>query len=821
MGNGNPASITNQPAPDSQETASNTEKQDDAHAILNDQSTPSHSLKDKISVALPGDADESRGADDATMDSIPLEDCSIKPPTGPTIIQPGGPITEDAPQINAHVATERKPTLSTEFQKSDLDLVSRIPGFFRLLDLYSEMGGNGAVDKIIIEQESMGRAMNTLRAGSYKGVSRINFPALDAVSVRPVGIYGSKSAIVEFLLNLGVVDATLLGQTSKRTKSIHQIPSGPSSLYVIYWPEDETWDDDARTSVKKNRVTFMRFLTKLAPDIRLLLSKNHTSALVWKYDTGEEDHESDEDSACDEESDEDDRFVKLEVTHKRHEEEGVQHYSGFKDLEVRLVPGETSQAFVVLKALEGGLKPKPIEEAFTRSRLQSELRKYKAIILDESFDEPGVQILCEVGALPTDAATLYEKHRRRHMKGEGGFLDIQEKELSVLQSKWPSLRKEVELKVRGRFVEVYGDMVADGDSTEPDSKWTSVPEALNEFNSYTTERVPLKVNSNEYKSLKKHFREVQKLIRESGTLTPDDKRNLLASIATKHAEQTSASPPEKSRWNRVKKAAGSMLSKAESTFSSLRRSFSSSLDRDDLDLLDEMDKFSNNSDYDPAIRAIKESLTTWIEAQIEQAAETLSQSITSQLETATEEQILQDYSTEQFTQCLAEIRKYLAPDPTAYETSRNSSTISISALERRPTVYEEPKFFLHAVVSSLIPPLREHEMMQLEMKADDAQLLDEDPGHIPSLSSSSIRNIRTTPATTSILHMQLLNNGRRLFYALESPTGIDIYLMSTRDTFRIACRQRHIPFKENRKLFFAVDEQTRLVACVYIEEVTD
>lgn len=78
------------------------------------------------------------------MDSIPLEDCSIKPPIGPTIIQPGGPITEDAPQMNTHVATERKPTLSTEFQTSDLDLVSRIPGLFRLLDLYSEMGVNGA-----------------------------------------------------------------------------------------------------------------------------------------------------------------------------------------------------------------------------------------------------------------------------------------------------------------------------------------------------------------------------------------------------------------------------------------------------------------------------------------------------------------------------------------------------------------------------------------------------------------------------------------------------------------------------------------------------
>lgn len=68
--------------------------------------------------------------------------------------------------------------------------------------------------------------------------------------------------------------------------------------------------------------------------------------------------------------------------------------------------------------------------------------------------------------------------------------------------------------------------------------------------------------------------------------------------------------------------------------------------------------------------------------------------------------------------------------------------------------------------------------------------------------------------------MQLLNHGRRAFYALDSPTGTDIYLMSTHDTFRTARRQRHIPFKENRKLFFAVDEQTRLVACVYIEEVT-
>ena len=28
--------------------------------------------------------------------------------------------------------------------------------------------------------------------------------------------------------------------------------------YVIYWPEDSTWKDSATSSVRRNRVTFMR-----------------------------------------------------------------------------------------------------------------------------------------------------------------------------------------------------------------------------------------------------------------------------------------------------------------------------------------------------------------------------------------------------------------------------------------------------------------------------------------------------------------------------------------------------------------------------------
>lgn len=32
-----------------------------------------------------------------------------------------------------------------------------------------------------------------------------------------------------------------------------------SVIYVIYWPQDTTWDDTAISSVVRNRVTFMRF----------------------------------------------------------------------------------------------------------------------------------------------------------------------------------------------------------------------------------------------------------------------------------------------------------------------------------------------------------------------------------------------------------------------------------------------------------------------------------------------------------------------------------------------------------------------------------
>ena len=35
---------------------------------------------------------------------------------------------------------------------------------------------------------------------------------------------------------------------------------GSHQIFVLYWPEQTTWDDSATSSVRRNRITFMRFV---------------------------------------------------------------------------------------------------------------------------------------------------------------------------------------------------------------------------------------------------------------------------------------------------------------------------------------------------------------------------------------------------------------------------------------------------------------------------------------------------------------------------------------------------------------------------------
>jgi hypothetical protein len=104
-----------------------------------------------------------------------------------------------------------------------LDLVDSIQGMYRILDLVSESSSGGlgsygsppsiiivadstTVDKVIIAQESLGKFINDIRPGAYTSMTNVNFGTLDAVHLKPLGIYGSHMEIVRFLMRLNFVN---------------------------------------------------------------------------------------------------------------------------------------------------------------------------------------------------------------------------------------------------------------------------------------------------------------------------------------------------------------------------------------------------------------------------------------------------------------------------------------------------------------------------------------------------------------------------------------------------------------------------------------
>jgi hypothetical protein len=113
-----------------------------------------------------------------TSRTIPL-DTYINQPEGDNISRIPTPVTVNDVDIEEKVATE-----------PSLDLLDRIPGMFRLLDLVAEQGSNGigqfvsimtpnskgsAVDKILIAQDSVARFANLIHPGSHQSEIQVGY----------------------------------------------------------------------------------------------------------------------------------------------------------------------------------------------------------------------------------------------------------------------------------------------------------------------------------------------------------------------------------------------------------------------------------------------------------------------------------------------------------------------------------------------------------------------------------------------------------------------------------------------------------------------
>ncbi|KAH7325387.1 hypothetical protein B0J17DRAFT_633087 [Rhizoctonia solani] len=172
----------------------------------------------------------------------------------PPILQAG--TSNDMGNTHSHEATN----LDTRLAQVK-DVTEKIPNLFRLLDLVEDRGSGGIVEKVVIDQKSLHKLINTLQPGAYTSVAQIDLKLLDNLSIKPVGVYGDRSEILRFLKRVGSWMILRLYLTVSQDLDSR----GPPKLaYLIYWPENTTWDDQASSlssSIRRNREAFIRYST--------------------------------------------------------------------------------------------------------------------------------------------------------------------------------------------------------------------------------------------------------------------------------------------------------------------------------------------------------------------------------------------------------------------------------------------------------------------------------------------------------------------------------------------------------------------------------
>ncbi|KAH8979281.1 hypothetical protein EDB92DRAFT_1980226 [Lactarius akahatsu] len=326
---------------------------------------------------------------------------------------------------------------------TSIDLADEVKGMYRVLDLISESGSNGYVDKIVIAQEPLQRFINALSPGAYASITKVDFKTLDQLSIKPIGIYGCKDEIVRLLQSLGAIDEELC-VTFVSTYLVARLLLAPSHVsgpqrklssglyivvatdanptderhYIIYWPEDSTWNDSAPPPVCRNRVTFMRYLTKMCDQVVALLSADHSASIVWHDEDGDA-------NSIDIDAGDSERLFAFEVAKTNEQEEsavsrpGFQVVAGIQNLFMnssiivpyeappdcpidpslfapRLLPGETVQGLLTAVYVPPQVKTETWDKRSYSPMALSQLLKDNALVLSEDLDENAVQNLVDI-----------------------------------------------------------------------------------------------------------------------------------------------------------------------------------------------------------------------------------------------------------------------------------------------------------------------------------------------------------------------------------------------------------------------------------------
>ncbi|KAJ6514906.1 hypothetical protein C8R47DRAFT_1172974 [Mycena vitilis] len=351
------------------------------------------------------------------------------------------------------------------------DLMSAVSGMFRALDLIREHGSGGLVNKIIIDQDSLKAFINELSPGAYSSLTKVDFKTLDELLIKPAGLYGSKSEIVAFLSALGAVDELTyvvslvpfwmdVDSTSARALCLSQdnavgpalrsglyllrsfgLEPGKEQVFVIYWPEDTTWDDNTSPFVSRNRETFMRYLTKMCDQVTCLISEEHAQSIIWSDES--------EDAATNQGNKKPSRLYKFKVAKTNEQEETVTPRPGFKisapvlaschddhqnsidpaDLEPKFIGGESTQAFLTTNYVPAGQRYTPLELDISALFTCSQERRDDSVELGSELPDEAIETLISVSpALETQYRTAFKSWKARNANSKSTITERRETE---------------------------------------------------------------------------------------------------------------------------------------------------------------------------------------------------------------------------------------------------------------------------------------------------------------------------------------------------------------------------------------------------------
>ncbi|KAH8977860.1 hypothetical protein EDB86DRAFT_3157188 [Lactarius hatsudake] len=360
---------------------------------------------------------------------------------------------------------------------------------YPLLDLITEQSSSGLVDKIVIAQQSLQEFINTLSPGAYTSVTEVDFKLLDNVVLKPFGIYGSKEEIVRFLREIKAVDDCTVhkfllprnGLAGGNSEPVLRsglyivrsfLSTSEEQAYVVYWPEDTTWDDHAASHIQRNRITFMRYLSKLCDQLICLLSSEHSSAIVWsRDDDGADGGDGDDDTDSN-------RFYQFEVAKRKDQEENVVVREGFmmsspfvsqvprpgvdansSAFRPALLHGEKVQGFMTTAFFPARTIVEPFaHDHQTVDQIRLRLGKV-GLYLSEEFDKASLKPLNAALGLKTQFPKECEAWERSHNEIERRFQQIisQRKEeiLAKIKQDFDGIRITLQRAVVGKLLEIF------------------------------------------------------------------------------------------------------------------------------------------------------------------------------------------------------------------------------------------------------------------------------------------------------------------------------------------------------------------------------